>query len=259
MSYPQAPDFTSAGPDVLNPPAWWIYTRDDGSTNVCETTGAAAVRRARAALGLSNIATWDADLQNALIAKAQTLASAQSASAWAPLISNLQTGLSQQQVSTTATQFAIWVAYYQPNGLRLDAISVDASSLLPGFGVTLPDGPQGDVLVCLDPAKDVQPGQYSASDLATVQSQSIDGIRLHPGELLPAPQGPVPPGVGGIDNTTLIVIGVALIAVTAVVVYVNTRYVETATNVMPPRAPSRRSARIAPTARTIRSLTRGPR
>lgn len=223
MSYPLSPDFTSAGPDVLNPPAWWGYTREDGTLNICETTGAAVVRRIRASLGLSNIAVWDTDLQNALIAKAQTFAASQPSSNWQPLIDDLNNGLAQQQPSKIATQFGIWLAYYQSNGLRLDAISIDNSVRLSAFGATIPDGPQGDVLVCLDPNRDVPVGNYNQNDLTSAEQQSSAGIRLHAGESMPVPQAPTPPSTG-IPTPWLIGIGVGVLAVTAIVVYSNSQY-----------------------------------
>ncbi len=242
MAYPLAPDFTSAGPDVLNPPAWWTYTRNDGSLNVCETTGAAAVRRIRAALGLSAIPVWDADLQNALIARAQSLSSSLPSSGWAPLIADIQAGLAQQRPSTITMQFGVWIAYYQPNNLRLDAIAVDSTSRMPSFGATLPDGPQGDVLVCLDPNRDPLPGQYSQGDLANAQGQSSYGIRLHDGESLPVGTAPLPPGPSGLSTNALIAIGAVVLAGTAIVVILNSSYSAKATTSRSPRR-SRRNSR----------------
>lgn len=216
MAYPSRPDFTASAPDAFNPPAWWAFRRDDGSLNVCATTGAAVVRRARQVLGLSSDPIWDSTLQSALLAQAQQFDRAQPGAGWSTIVS----GLAGNTVSSVALQFAIWLAYYQPNGLRLDAIGIQSNAVLPSFGVRLPTSGD-DALTCFDPQRDPSPDSLATqADLQAAQGESSAGIRLHPGESLPSPTV-VPPGPSGLSTAALIGIGVVAIGAIAAVAYSN--------------------------------------
>lgn len=231
MSYPSTSDFTAPSTDAFNPPAWWTYTRSDGSLNVCETTGAAALRRIRGVLGLSSDPIWDASVQAALLAQAQNFASSQPSAGWTAIAS----ALSQNSVSTLAMQFAIWLAYYQANGMRLDAVGIPPGSVLPTFGIRVADS-GGDALTCFDPQQDPAPGVLSQTELNAAQNQSSYGIRLHPGESPPAPTPPVPPGPAGLSTGAIVGILVAVVAGVAIVSYVNRK------RVSPPKANPRRAS-----------------
>jgi len=232
--YPSPPDFSTTGPDASTPPAWWSYTRDDGSVNVCETTGAAVVRRLRGALGLADGTAWDADVQAGLTSHAQVYQTAQPGSGWDALVAALQADASAQTVGALSLQFGLWTAYYQANGLRLDAIAIPGTAVLPPWGVPIPVGPAGDAFACFDPNRDPNPFGQQAAALSSAEDQSSAGVRLHSGESLPAPAPPVPPGPAGLSTPWLIAIGVAVVAVVAVVAYANRSYVVATSAAAPP-------------------------
>lgn len=219
--YPSPPNFSVPGPDASDPNGWWGYTRQDGTLNICAADGAAVLRRARGALLLSGTPVWDADLQAALVTRAQLLSNAQPSAGWQQLIAELQSGLSQQQPSPNAMKFVIWVGYYQANGLRLDAISLDGAAVLPQWGAVVQDGPAGDAMACFDPNRDAP----VYSEFSAAQQDSSAGIRLHAGESLPSPVAPVPPpGPSGLPAWALLLIGAAVIGAVGVVVFTNTKF-----------------------------------
>lgn len=221
MAYPSPSDFTAAEPDAFDPPAWWTYTRDDGSQNVCAATGAAVVQQIRRAAGADASSTWDDTLQGTLVTRARSIASAQQGANWGPLIAALQNDADTRSVSDTSLRFGIWVGFYQSEGLRLDAVGIPGGTTPPAWGRPLPEGPGGGSVVCFDPSRDPNPGVLSDAQLSDAVGQSTSGVRLHPGESLPGPASPVPPGPSGISNLTLLGIGVAAIAAVGVVVAMN--------------------------------------
>ncbi len=211
MAYPYPSSFTAVEPDAFNPPAWWTFTRDDGSTNVCAATGAAVVRHARAALGLPSVAVWDDAMQAALLAHAQQFAASQPG--WDAVLADLRDGQSQRKVTRIALALALWFAYYQPNGLRLDAIGVPDTTVFPAWSVPLQEGPGGDTIVCFDPSRDPSPATLSQAQLDAAAAQSGAGLRLHAGESLPSPSPVVPPGPAGLTTTqTVLAVGGILLA-----------------------------------------------
>jgi hypothetical protein len=213
MSFPQLPNFTIAGPDEFNPPAWWSYTRDDGSVNICATTGGSFIRRIRGAFGLSG-AAWDNDLQTALLNRARQFQASQPTAGWQTLVADLEQSLRTATVTPLALRFAIWTSYYQASGLRLDAIDVPEGTVLPRWGVQVPAS-RSDTLVCFDPSHDPNPVVLGRNDFQTAAQQSSTGIRLHPGESLPSSAPAVPEGPGGLSTGALVVMG--LLTVGAVV------------------------------------------
>ncbi len=225
--YPNAPDFSIGPPDANSTyllPAWWQYTRDDGSINVCETTGSTAINHARLALGLSANATWDNDLQNALINQATTLSSTQ-AGDWTSLIADLQNALNTQVVSQNSLIFALWLAYYQPYQLRLDVIYVPPTAVMPTWGIAVPLNPGGDLFACWNANRDQIPNDQASYNVAA--PESVEGIRLLPGESPPAPQSPVPPGPAGLSTPWLIAIGILAVGSVALIAWTNETYVKT--------------------------------
>jgi len=241
--YPSAPDFATPGSDQsgMIPNGWWSYTRPDGTLNVCVADGSAILRRARNALGLSPTPVWDADLQSALITRVQLFANAQPSAGWQPFLNELQNGLTSQSVTPNAMKFAVWMGYYQPNGLRLDAINLDSNAVLPPWGVTLQDGPAGDAMACYDPNRDQSIYELTPQTWSQAQTDSSLGIRLHPGEQAPSPVAPIPPpGPSGLPTWALVVIGA--IALVALVTTQNVKYEKRErTSVVPPVPRSRRA------------------
>jgi hypothetical protein len=139
-------------------------------------------------------------------------------------------------------RFAIWVAYYQTNGLRLDAVGIPDGTMLPPWGQTLSDG--SDMMVCFDPSRDPTPNVLSQSQLDQAAAQSTYGIRLHSGESLPASTPPVPPGPSGLSTAQIVVIGgIVLIAVGALVMSNRTESTRRETRRNPQRRTRRHRAR----------------
>jgi hypothetical protein len=263
-TYPSAPDFVNPGPDAMDPNGWWTYTRTDGSINVCAADGSTVVQQAQAVLGIPATATWDNTLQSALIAKAQSFNAAQPNAGWGSFITELQNGQAQQTVTPNAMKFVIWLAYYQANGLRLDAINILSNAALPPYGTSLVSGPASGEMACWDPNRDQAIYTLQQSDFAAAQQASSAGIRLHAGETLPAPSLPVPPpGPSGLPTWALVLIGVAAIALVGWVVFENKQYTrkeETRRTSVPPplqRVPRTRSATasVPGTLRSSRSRT----
>lgn len=218
MSYPSPPDFAAVGPDEYNPPAWWSYTREDGSVNVCATTGGTLLRLLRTRVGLPG-AAWDDSLATILSGRARQLAAQFPSQNWAPVIAALDASRAARQVTPAALGFAIWTAIYQPSGLRFDALQIPAGARMPPWNTTLSDGPgAGAGPYCFDPAREGAP--LSVSALQTARAESLSGVRLHPGESLPVPVAPVPPGPAGLSTGMVValvagVIGIGVLALAA--------------------------------------------
>lgn len=258
-TYPSTPDFTVPGPDAMDPNGWWTYTRPDGSVNVCAADGSTVLQQARTVLGLAATPAWDDSLQSALITKAQLFNSSQPNAGWGPFITELQNGQAQQTVTANAFKFAVWFAYYQANGLRLDAINIPTSAVLPQYGIAVQSGPAAGEMACWDPNRDQAVYTLQQSDFSAAQQASSAGIRLHAGEALPTPSVPVPPpGPSGLPTWAIVGIGIAVIALVAVAVVQNRKFVRgeeiRRTSAPPPlqRVPRTRSASSVP-AGTLRS------
>lgn len=184
MTYPQQASFTSGTP--LS--AWW-FVAFGGIRNVCTSTGAAIVRRARQALGLPVSLAWDQRLVDALRV--------------------LRPGISNP---ADLMQTAIWVAYYRENNRPWTAISFGPSSVFPVIGASVANdgGVYGGRLVCFDQATDVPPELMSSADLQTAFSQSTTGLRLGPGR--PEPQydvtvtRPASAGLGAVGITAIAIV-----------------------------------------------------
>jgi hypothetical protein len=189
---------------------WWQYARDDGTTNVCASTGWMTVQDIRTALGLDTTPSWDATLQAGLIQAAGQWNDG--SAGWGGLIQQLQQDAASQQVSRVSCTFGLYVAYYHASGWRLDAISVPANAILPVFGAPMtPRGAsqESDAIVCWNPASDPNPFTLGTGDFITAQGQSNSGVRLHPGESLPA--GFTPPGtIAGLSTGQLVAAGVGV-------------------------------------------------
>lgn len=196
-------NFAGGGPDD----AFWIYTRDDGSQNVCATSALQVLHDVNAALGLSESA-WDTALITALRRQAYTLAAQSDADpAWNAVAARL--GAQPPQATRLDVLFALWLAYYEPHGLRFDALSLPASTTLPAI-----DTPVAGLLspiACFDPHRDPNPAN-SAADRSVAVSQSTNGIRLHPGESLPTYDNG-PHGYVGPSNNALVIGGALVVGV----------------------------------------------
>lgn len=152
MGYPNPSSFIS--PDPFS--AWWFYSVG-GVQNVCESTGAAIVRRARQALGLPASLAWDQQLVDRLRA----------VDAGDPM------------------RTAIWVAYYREQGATrpIGGISIPSGAALPSMSGSVPDdrGAYGGRLVCFIPASDPPPESLASAALQTAFAQSATGLRIGPG------------------------------------------------------------------------------
>lgn len=210
MPFPAAPNFRSGQLDD----AWWRYTRNDGSVNVCMTTGSAFMTALRSALGLSPSLTWDDTLQHALVNFADQQNTQMPSTGWDSVRDEVAQDLGQNP-SLLSVQLGIFAAYYAPHGERFDAINLLASAVLPLYNAPVAayaDGGLSDQLVCFDPNTDPNPTVQSASDRATAQSNSTYGVRLAPGESPPEPIS-VPAGPPGLDLFGLAIAGVVFVGV----------------------------------------------
>src|SRR5579859_1933807 len=110
MSYDATPNFRSSGLDD----AWWRYTRNDGTVNVCSTTGARFVSDLRSALGIGGSAIWDDALQHALVNFADGMNTQQPGTGWDSVRDSVAQDLGQSP-STLSVRLGIFAAYYAPH------------------------------------------------------------------------------------------------------------------------------------------------
>jgi len=181
MSYPAPSDFTSNADYA----AWWQYALPSGAVQVCATTGANVVARARAAVGL-DVGPWDASLQSQLVRYGQSLAQTQGGD-YRSLLEVLGHDLNIHQVSLTSLAFAIWLAWYRPSGLRLDAVALPANATPPSWGARF--SMRRASMVCWDPTTQSAPGLLDATQLTSAEQQSASGVR----GIIPSVQPSPPP------------------------------------------------------------------
>jgi len=185
--------------------AYWIYQRAAGVQNVCSTSAADVVSAARSALGMSaSPQSWSSSMIVALRAQAAALANEDAA--WQPVASRL--AAQGPQITRLDVLFAIYLAYYRPNGLRFDALLLPVGATLPAVDAEISGAPVG--VACFDPATDPDPS-LSLGDRHAVVAASVYGIRLHAGESPPAPvRGGLTGGYAGpSDKFVLIALGAA--------------------------------------------------
>lgn len=188
--YPARSDFSSFEP--LS--AWWTYAGPDGQ-QVCAATGASVVAAARNILGLSGDARWDADLQDNLVENARRIAAAYPQPAWPAVLNALDADKANSTVGPVSLMVAIWLAYYQPCGLRLDGLRLPDNPVLPSWGMILTGANDGPL--CYRPARDSEPGILSDAQRAAARDATHCGIRQDPGAPPPTPtQQPTPPASG---------------------------------------------------------------
>ncbi len=182
--------------------AHWNYN-EPPVVNICATQGAGFLARLYAALGVAPMLAWGSELQDALIAKATLLSGG--ASAWTPLIRQLQADLASTRTSRAGHTFGLYVAYYLASNHRLDAISLPTNTRLLQWGVAPADdgGRNGGAVACIDPMRD--PG----FDEAGAVTESTTGIRV-------GADRPVPPGQTTLPNSSVLgveaVVALALVA-----------------------------------------------
>lgn len=203
MGYPAPANFDSAQDYA----GWWQFARADGVPTVCATTGATLVSRARTALGLGP-GVWDDGFQSQLIARARAYQSQDPS--WRPVVGALQADAQAKRVSKTSLVLAIWLAWYQPVGLRLDAISVPDNFVAPSWGRAL--SASGASLICWDPTSQPGPEILNSSERAVAEQQSTQGIRSTTSINPVTP----PPGPSGAPNAAVWVAVGALLLVTAI-------------------------------------------
>jgi len=191
--------------------AWWEYVLPSGRRQICATNGATIVARLASALGVSSGPAgleWGDALQSALLRSV----SARQGAEWNSLKQEIRQDLADNALSTYSVTYALFILYYEPNGLRLDAIRVPLDAVLPAYGSGgMPSVDPRPGLVCYDPAVDVSPEAQSDAARDVIKQQSRYGIRLHAGESLPAqpvvgggPVGLTPFGAGA----SIVLIGI---------------------------------------------------
>lgn len=186
----------------LQDDAFWLYTRDDGVVNACSTNAAGLALAVRAALGLAQLPAWDSSLVAALRARAAELAV--NVPAWTDVRDRLATGTG---VSRLAVLFAIYLAYYEPNGMRFDAIALPDSADMPTLGASIGGEPQA--VACWNPTREPDPSRADA-DRDGVATQSVYGIRLHPGDAAPVRHDNGSPYAGPSDTAVMLGVGLAI-------------------------------------------------
>lgn len=199
--------FASDEPDG----AFWLYTRDDRVVNACSTSALSVVLDARAALGLAPLAAWDTALLGAMRSRAIELSGP--TMAWARLADAL--AREGDRVSRLAVVLAIYFAYYEPNGMRLDAIALPDAADLPRLGATI--GGEPEPIVCWDPARDPDPSRADADRGAAVAETQF-GVRVHAGESPPAHGGPLGSPYRGPSDAG-VWIGIAVAAAVAFILF----------------------------------------
>lgn len=214
MSYASGrSNFATSEPDG----AFWVYQRDDGSRHVCATNAAGLLAATAAALGVDSGA-WTADTLTAL--RGQVTALADADPSWNDVAARL-VGLGSA-VSRLDLIVAIYLAYYRPNGLRFDAISLPADVTAPVLGQSPGGTPQP--LACFVPGRDVDPasGSQDVSFRADVAERSSYGVRLQPGEAAPRYETTGRTGYVGPSNTALLV-GIGIAGAAAIYLWTTSR------------------------------------
>jgi hypothetical protein len=181
--------------------AFWFVARPDGSTHVCQASAAQVAHDVRAALGLDpTLLRWDVPALRARVARL-----AAEEPAWRPIAARL--GGLGPAASRLDVLAGLWLAYYQPHGLRFDALSLPATTATP------PDAPLDGVLdgvACYDPRRDPDPA-LSAYDRADAARESTYGIRVRSGETPPSVAPSLFGGYAG-PSDTVVLVGLALAA-----------------------------------------------
>lgn len=208
MTYPAPPDFASS--DAFS--AWWSYARDTGRNDICSTDARSLILAARAALGMSAVAVWDAAFDSALAARLRSYGAE-----WNPVATSIENDAAvRPTVGPLPIHAAIYVAYYRPRNLRFDAIQIAAAYVPPTRGVDLGSGVIVPI-VCWDPARDPEVGALTDAQIRVAQSMS-PGVRLRPGESLPI-LGGVFNGPNGPSNMALAAMGVVFVLGVGYIVY----------------------------------------
>lgn len=162
MGYPLTSDFASSA----DYSAWWQYARSSGEVDICASTGATIVLRARAAIQL-DAGPWDATFQGRLLDVARGIS--------APVLMELQRDLSRGEVGPVSLAFAIWLAWYRKSGLGFVALRIPAGFVPPAWGrpITARQVP----VVCWNPALQSSPEKLSVSQIAIAVQESVSGAR----------------------------------------------------------------------------------
>lgn len=202
MGYPAPPNFAS-GTEYA---AWWQFARADGVPTVCATTGARVVTQARVALGMGP-GIWDDAFQQALLTQARGYQSQDTS--WTSLVNALQSDGQARRVRKASLLFAIWLGWYRPVGLRLDALAVSDNFVAPAWGRAL-SAPTAS-MVCWDPGSQPSPELLNETDRANAERESTQGIRSS------TALGPVNPPAGprGASSAALWIVVGGLLLVTA--------------------------------------------
>lgn len=191
-------NFGGGGPDD----AFWIYQDDDGGQHVCATSAASFLRAVAGVLdGSISASAWTERLLASLRGRYGAMAAADGA--WREVAERL--AAQPPRVTRLDIVCAAYLAYYAPNGLRFDALSLPAETILPAIDAAV-DGPPSE-LACFVARRDLDPS-ISATDRAVAVAESTLGLRLRPGEERPRYAEPGPGGPSG-PSDRLVLVGVA--------------------------------------------------
>lgn len=204
MAYPNAPNFASSNADS----AWWLYHNartvapggaplSNPPTDVCSTTGASVVRAAKTAVNMSlspssqmqPSSVWSDQFQQSLIGKANSIIAGSRSfvreswyAAWLAevqrVLARLRQDASARAVSSDSMRWAIYVAYYNEQGMDITNIEMGPGAVLPSWGSTVPGDP--DLLRCAEIGRDPLMSGASPGERAVAAQESTSGVRLRP-------------------------------------------------------------------------------
>ncbi len=203
--FPLPPDFTRSDPNESFE-AWWLYAPPAGLSQVCATSAASLIAAVRMRVGLPPSGGWDNALLRALSGRVESLSGR--GGDW----SGLQTAVGMdarapagQSLHRETLIFAIWLAFYESSGRRLDAISLPEGVVLPRVGLDV-QGPSQQLACWESGATPAQ--QMSATQLAALRRATALALAQ------PAPTDSPPVYDIGISPIAVagIVIGIGLFA-----------------------------------------------
>ncbi len=195
--------------------AFWQYI-DGPVADTCATQGRTFINSLQAALRTGGgPGVWKDEVQAALVEKAREFRSAYPNQGWESVHAQILADQTARRIGGMSLVFAIYITYYLSAGRRLDAIRVAPNTVLPVWGVAVPNdaGPSAGSLVCYAPATDIPPLSMSRAQILAAAAESTTGIRVGTGRPVPPAPGVADPGVGagfgpwGIAAAALAIIG----------------------------------------------------
>ena len=202
--YPYPPTFDNG--DRLD--LWWGYARSTGE-DICTISPRAWILRVRQALGISSTPAWDQAFAEALVNAAAVLDREMPGTGWQDVLATLRADLAARRPSRAGFEFATWFAFYRPNRLRFDALTIPPTVVLPTWGATVPERPwpsdplQGKRLACFRVGVEDSPWLLNDAALRAAEEQSTLGIRDRAGESREQGTDVIEVGEGGVPIVAL--------------------------------------------------------